>query len=947
MNKSGAWMFIFTLGISSLLTFALGLVLGYALFSPRIAAPTTPPPMQVAEQAPEPEPIPPQQEPTPERITKPEVAVDPVVETSEAEPETEEPVAVIAEPAKPDYQVARHLFIAVNGQWLADGTRSLLEEIQPGGIVLRPGNITSRNQSQSLVKEIKATSGGAHAYDWPLIIASQEGGTNNTLRLADASMAADLGRENNQQEARRIGNQYGKTAVEYGVNVILGPVLDVYDDATAFPELRSRSFGSDQMRVANLGMLMAEGIRSGGVISVAKHFPGYASASYSSDGISVVMNQNFEGLAKAMYPFSEAATKQVQGMVVGHVAVPLLDKDNPFRSAALSPTMVTTLLRNRWNYNGVLIADEIAFNEMTRSHPVERAAVEALIAGCDAVIFMDPNPRNIRSVIESIERAIEQGEISIEQLNASKERLEEWRLTLGAQPFVEPAPVDAQVAMLQEVAGGISDESVEMAAVEAVDVPALPEPEPVEDPVEEPTEVAVEEPEEMVVAELVPETVATEPEIEIETVSELVDADVPEMEASDEEAPVVVEPIETDENMVVAEAVPEDVPEVVDEPAEEEVPEPEAPVTREVVALDKAIGDSTLVKIDYEVQPNETILQIAWAYDVATEDIIRWNGLDSAVADAGTTLVLYVPEKMDGQAPTTEPEPAPSEDEPEMVAEATDVEPDAIKEEVPAEESPDAPEEPIVVAQAEPETEEVAVEEPVAEEPEMDTPSEAENTTVDEPVAEEPPMEEEAVAEESPQEPTDVVVEDLPSGEPALEEPTPDTPAEPIVVAEALPEPEMVEEALTQEFIPIDAVEPEMIKLEPDAEPVKDEPIKMVHQVQWGDTLSSIAQDYGVRISEIRAWNEMDDDEKLQANTSLIIYVTSMDQIKVSPAPETKSTSESVGAKLATYTVATGDTMTKIAREHQTSVETIVSMNQLKNANSIWVGQKLKVPSIN
>ena len=68
--------------------------------------------------------------------------------------------------------------------------------------------------------------------------------------------------------------------------------------------------------------------------------------------------------------------------------------------------MVTTLLRNRWSYDGVIIADEIAFNEMTRSHPVERAAVEALIAGCDAIIFLDPNPRSIQSVIDAIERAV-------------------------------------------------------------------------------------------------------------------------------------------------------------------------------------------------------------------------------------------------------------------------------------------------------------------------------------------------------------------------------------------------------------------------------------------------------------------------------------------------------------------------------------------------------------
>jgi len=44
------------------------------------------------------------------------------------------------------------------------------------------------------------------------------------------------------------------------------------------------------------------------------------------------------------------------------------------------------------------------------------------------------------------------------------------------------------------------------------------------------------------------------------------------------------------------------------------------------------------------------------------------------------------------------------------------------------------------------------------------------------------------------------------------------------------------------------------------------------------------------------------------------------------------------------YTVKQGDTLTKIANQYKTTVEVLTSLNGLKNANLIYVGQKIKLP---
>lgn len=44
-----------------------------------------------------------------------------------------------------------------------------------------------------------------------------------------------------------------------------------------------------------------------------------------------------------------------------------------------------------------------------------------------------------------------------------------------------------------------------------------------------------------------------------------------------------------------------------------------------------------------------------------------------------------------------------------------------------------------------------------------------------------------------------------------------------------------------------------------------------------------------------------------------------------------------------TYTVKKGDTLSKIAQAHNTSVSALVELNGLKNPNLIYVGQRLKI----
>jgi len=99
--------------------------------------------------------------------------------------------------------------------------------------------------------------------------------------------------------------------------------------------------------------------------------------------------------------------------------------------------------------------------------------------------------------------------------------------------------------------------------------------------------------------------------------------------------------------------------------------------------------------------------------------------------------------------------------------------------------------------------------------------------------------------------------------------------------------------------------------------------------VGWGDTVSGIAQRYGTTVSAIVQANGMGNPD--------LIYVGERLSIPGSSSP--------VSASSGAYLVQRGDTLSGIAVRHQTTVQQLVQMNGLSNANFIVVGQRLVVPS--
>lgn len=135
------------------------------------------------------------------------------------------------------------------------------------------------------------------------------------------------------------------------------------------------------------------------------------------------------------------------------------------------------------------------------------------------------------------------------------------------------------------------------------------------------------------------------------------------------------------------------------------------------------------------------------------------------------------------------------------------------------------------------------------------------------------------------------------------------------------------------------------------------------YTVEPGDNLSIIARQFGVSVSEIAAANNIVNPSLIFVGQVLTIPGGSDSGSGSSsgstaaptntPAPaatqstSTGSTGASSGSstgETSTYRVASGDTLFGIAFKFQTTVAQIVALNDLSNANYIFVGQPLLIP---
>ena len=250
---------------------------------------------------------------------------------------------------------------------------------------------------------------------FPLIIASdEEGGRVQRLqaelgRLPSAAELSSMPLEDIEQ----MFIEYGKGLLNLGIGIVLAPVVDIGQG----PGIGDRSFSDNpQSVIRNAGAVIA-GFEQAGIVPVLKHFPGHGSASQDSH-LGLATTPSIEVLRDADILPYQALLNDSRAVMIGHLVVPGLTGGLP---ASLSSEAVEGILRQELGFDGLVFTDSLGMGAISARWTVQEAAVMALSAGVDIVMIADP--QQAPHLLDRIEESIESGELNIETVYRSVERV--------------------------------------------------------------------------------------------------------------------------------------------------------------------------------------------------------------------------------------------------------------------------------------------------------------------------------------------------------------------------------------------------------------------------------------------------------------------------------------------------------------------------------------------
>lgn len=123
--------------------------------------------------------------------------------------------------------------------------------------------------------------------------------------------------------------------------------------------------------------------------------------------------------------------------------------------------------------------------------------------------------------------------------------------------------------------------------------------------------------------------------------------------------------------------------------------------------------------------------------------------------------------------------------------------------------------------------------------------------------------------------------------------------------------------------------------------------------VKKGDTLYSISKKYEITVPELRAANNLGENDVLKAGVKLIIpsadisNAAALSEDKGASGKNNAQSEKKTGAahtKTSEYIVEKGDTLYGIARKNNIKLTELLALNNIDNSTTIKVGQKLLVP---
>jgi beta-N-acetylhexosaminidase len=311
--------------------------------------------------------------------------------------------------------VRRHVgqlaIVGFNGHEIPDDVRRVAKEFDLGGVIFFARNVDSPEQVAELSRQSQAL-----AQELPLWVSvDQEGGRVARLKrpFTEWPPMMTLGRANDERLTERFARALAAELKAVGISLDYAPVLDVHTNPKN-PVIGDRALAERAEDVARLGAVIIRTLQAEGIAACGKHFPGHGDTSTDSHHELPLIEHPPDRLeAVELVPFKAAIEAGVASIMTAHILIPALDAERP---ATLSSDIVDGILKKRLGYTGLVLSDDLEMKAISGRYGHSDATVQAIGAGCDAVLMCAPKADEQWAALEAVVHAVEDGRIPVKRI---------------------------------------------------------------------------------------------------------------------------------------------------------------------------------------------------------------------------------------------------------------------------------------------------------------------------------------------------------------------------------------------------------------------------------------------------------------------------------------------------------------------------------------------------
>ncbi|GAC1433099.1 MAG: hypothetical protein NVS1B11_00620 [Terriglobales bacterium] len=348
-------------------------------------------------------------------------------------------------------QVGQLLVVGFDGTDISPNLKSLLNTVQPSGVILFGRNIVTGSQTHKLLKECQ------DCLSSPMFSCiDMEGGRVDRFRnvTGRAPSAADVFSTGDRKLFRKHGEVIGESCRALGFNVDFAPVVDLAFEASR-TVMSSRAVSSNPKHAVVYAREFLAGLQLAGVIGAVKHFPGLGEANLDTHEDLPSVKKSFKKLwDEDLYPY-RTMRREMPMVLVGHANYPSVTKD--LTPASLSKKWITDVLRKKIGYRGMVVSDDLEMGSVLKAAPIEQATVEHIRAGGDLCLICHIEEYVTKSY-ETLIKEAERDSRFAKRVHESASRVAAFKKKSSALRRRSSAPSQVKMEKLSRQLWGFSEQ---------------------------------------------------------------------------------------------------------------------------------------------------------------------------------------------------------------------------------------------------------------------------------------------------------------------------------------------------------------------------------------------------------------------------------------------------------------------------------------------------------